>query len=396
MKHLPALVAVIASSIPHHVSSNAASIDSNTLLDGLVARYVRESTDMTNSITEGPVTLQQLELVQSIIRELSKIDLPDGVDLTKVNVAIIVTEVLRELGIDASMSEGDLSDTDKELIIQEIIAKAAKELGVAITTTTASTLSIIEEVLGENTSSLVEPCVVCGDGMKVGNPLGNLAFEGQPELACGALETAGENGVIPTDQCSFLPVLISDICECIPTETEEESTLLSVCSPMTYHFTININQSCETDDIGDNSGVGNSVCQILNADDIASTMTIFDVQFLEVDTSGTLNVINQDDTYNNVDLSDGDVISFNSISQKLNPDKPLSEQLELVPGGVILSLRARSGENGRTVTNRVGWTYTGPYDSLPVNVGDSIGWITVVSRCEYNLLSFTLSHPFHS
>ena len=40
-----------------------------------------------------------------------------------------------------------------------------------------------------------------------------FTFTGQPSVACGDLETAGENGQIPIDNCAFLPQLV-DVCEC--------------------------------------------------------------------------------------------------------------------------------------------------------------------------------------
>ena len=40
-----------------------------------------------------------------------------------------------------------------------------------------------------------------------------FTFTGQPSVACGDLETAGENGQIPIDNCAFLPQLVN-VCEC--------------------------------------------------------------------------------------------------------------------------------------------------------------------------------------
>jgi hypothetical protein len=294
MKYLSsiALVAIFVSGRPQYVrSEKVVSFEHKSLPvdNNIVDRHLQES--MSTSATAGPVTLQQLELIQAIIRQLSQAVLPDGVDLTKVNVAIIVTEVLQESGIDASVSDGDLSEADIDLIVQEVIDKAAEILGV-------------------------------------------------------------------------------------------DSVPSCVCSPLSYTFTINLSQNCDTDTISGNPGIGDTVCQIINrnADDVDSdTLIVFDVQFLEVDTSGNLTVINQDDTYNNVSLSDGDTISFNSVSANLNPEEPLSSQLNYIPGGVLMSLRARSEGGSTIVTNRVSWIYTNSCESLPISVGDTMGWITLVS-----------------
>ena len=76
----------------------------------------------------------------------------------------------------------------------------------------------------------------------------------------------------------------------------------SVCSPLSYNFTIDLNQNCETDTFIDNGNDGisdsASACQIqmlgFNEDVESDTLTAFDVQFLEIDKSGTLVIINQD------------------------------------------------------------------------------------------------------
>jgi len=59
-------------------------------------------------------------------------------------------------------------------------------------------------------------CSVCGDGKKVSKPDAIFAFPDQPVVACGALENAGKTGVVPLNECGFLPSLIKDVCGCIP------------------------------------------------------------------------------------------------------------------------------------------------------------------------------------
>jgi hypothetical protein len=160
-----------------------------------------------------------------------------------------------------------------------------------------------------------------------------------------------------------------------------------VCSPLSYTFTINLSETCETDTISGNPGIDNAICQIITTppDDSVdfSTLKVFDVQFLEVDTSGDLSVINQVDRFN-VSLSDGDTITFDSVASNLNPNEPLADQLNYVPGGVLLVLRARSDGSTVIVTNRPTWTYTNSCESLPLSVGDAIDWVTLVSE-QYDL-----------
>mmetsp|Transcript_12476 Transcript_12476/g.13882 ORF Transcript_12476/g.13882 Transcript_12476/m.13882 type:complete len:250 (+) Transcript_12476:106-855(+) len=58
-------------------------------------------------------------------------------------------------------------------------------------------------------------CSVCGDGKKISIPDAVFAFPGQPVVQCGPLESAGVTGGIPLSQCVFLPPLVNDICGCI-------------------------------------------------------------------------------------------------------------------------------------------------------------------------------------
>jgi len=62
-------------------------------------------------------------------------------------------------------------------------------------------------------------CSVCGQGKKVTNAVAVFTFPGQPSVPCGLLESAGQAGSIPLDQCSFLPALQQmDACECVTDE----------------------------------------------------------------------------------------------------------------------------------------------------------------------------------
>eukprot|EP00984_Skeletonema_dohrnii_P017075 scaffold7697_cov172-Skeletonema_dohrnii-CCMP3373.AAC.1 len=194
----------------------------------------------------------------------------------------------------------------------------------------------------------------------------------------------------PTKTPSLAPIASTDPPSSSPSKAPTPSPVAScVCSPLSYTFTINLNQNCDTDTFIDNPGIGigDTVCLVINDDDVDfDTLEVIDVQFLQVDTSGKLIVINQDDTYNNVSLSTGDTITFDSVSAKLNPDEPLSSQLNYVPGGVLMSLRAKSEGSETIVTNRVHLGYTNSCESLPTSVGDAIGWITLVSSAQLELV----------
>jgi len=57
-------------------------------------------------------------------------------------------------------------------------------------------------------------CSVCGIGKFVGSPNDIFDFPGQPAVPCGLLETSGIDGLIPLDQCAFLPGLADSLCSC--------------------------------------------------------------------------------------------------------------------------------------------------------------------------------------
>ena len=113
----------------------------------------------------------------------------------------------------------------------------------------------------------------------------------------------------------------------------------------------------------------------------ASPITeVTSILFLEVDTKPELNIINQDGTYFTTALSDGSVITYASISKQLDHTLPLKDQMEYVPGGVVLVLFGND-EEGNAVQNTVAWDYggIGYCGSEPLRYGDAIGWIKIVS-----------------
>ena len=113
----------------------------------------------------------------------------------------------------------------------------------------------------------------------------------------------------------------------------------------------------------------------LNKNDIR----IVSVQFLEMDTSPDMNIINQDDTYLVID-SEVSSLSYTSVSASLDPTTSLTDQLDKVPGGVILILIGATS-SGEIVRNRVMWTYTMGcgVEEVTVEPGDSLGWTIFVS-----------------
>ena len=104
--------------------------------------------------------------------------------------------------------------------------------------------------------------------------------------------------------------------------------------------------------------------------------TVTSVTFLEFD-SEMNHILNQNSTYFETSLSNGESISYPSISSTLDLDLPLVDQAELVPGGVMLVLFGLNREN-IMVQNTAVWGYKLDNCEGPaVNDGDSIGWTTL-------------------
>ena len=151
---------------------------------------------------------------------------------------------------------------------------------------------------------------------------------------------------------------------------------LCSCSPTKYEFTLDFSRSCADDTLKDNAGVDTTLC--VSSIDIS---TVTSIQFLEFDTSGNLIVINQDDSLFDISLGDGDSFEFTSISADLDESASLEDQLDLVPGGVQLTLRGLDADGGNVMSTYT-WAYTNSCadEAVTVERGDVIGPVSIVSK----------------
>lgn len=200
----------------------------------------------------------------------------------------------------------------------------------------------------------------------------------------------------------FLLLIISTL---LPKTVSQE---LCSCSPTQYTFLLDLAYNCITTTISDETdGIDGSLCYFGDANGLESSILpitksgyrifpqdrrrlqsssapavpiveVTSILFLEVDTSPELNIINQDSTYFSSNLSDGSLITYDSVSKKLDYTVPLEDQMDLVPGGVVIVLFG-TDEEGNTVQNTVAWDYGGTCESEPLQNGDTIGWIVLVS-----------------
>ena len=159
--------------------------------------------------------------------------------------------------------------------------------------------------------------------------------------------------------------------------TPAASVDICSCSPTSFQFTLDFSKTCDDDTLADNAGIDATLCELMGGE----IATVTSIQFLEFDTSGNLVVIKQDDTLFDVSLSDGESFDFASISADLDASASLADQLDLVPGGVQLTLRGVAAD-GTNVMNRYTWIYTNSCEDIPIESGDEISWVSIVRSFE--------------
>jgi hypothetical protein len=203
---------------------------------------------------------------------------------------------------------------------------------------------------------------------------------------------------------------------------------LCSCSPSTFNFELNVAGNCDATSL---TGVTDDLCLVIfrppgitaiggdkiefNIDDVLTTLsegndrrkkydywrrrlshdgndmsnrnkrglnsittpvTITNVEIWEYDSSGAYTVINNK-SFSDQSLSGGDVIEFTSISSKLNPNIPLEDQLQYLPGGLILRY-VGFNINNEEVNNIVAWEYNvEDCTTEQITDGNFIGWLFV-------------------
>ncbi|KAL3811357.1 hypothetical protein ACHAXA_000773, partial [Cyclostephanos tholiformis] len=195
---------------------------------------------------------------------------------------------------------------------------------------------------------------------------------------------------------------------------QQKEKVVCSCSPQSYTFQIILDKDCSTStlSVDDANGISDLSCQISSlTEDVRrvrlvndllsqvqnilpttmqlpndrrsptqiSNMTvafISSVLFIEFDTSGTLNLINEDPTYfADSNITEGMMFTYPSISQSLNTSLGLDEQLQYVPGGGGLFMFASNKEGEVILSNRVVWEFSGACDVAVEIEGKNLGWI---------------------
>jgi hypothetical protein len=151
---------------------------------------------------------------------------------------------------------------------------------------------------------------------------------------------------------------------------------LCVCSPRTFTFQLDFSRSCDVNTIEDNPGVSKTNC-VFKGDEVEDLppVNITSITILELDTSGANLIIRQTDIIG--PLIDGGTFTYTSVSNELDPNKPLGDQMSNVPGGIMMTLVGKTAAGG-SVPMRLAWAYASNCDAEPIGTGDAIGWITLV------------------
>jgi hypothetical protein len=149
---------------------------------------------------------------------------------------------------------------------------------------------------------------------------------------------------------------------------------LCVCSPRTFTFQLDFNGSCDVNTIEDNPGVSFADCNDSEKGDLTPVEITF-VTIMEVGTED-FEVIRQTDIPG--PLINAGTFTYTSVSNELDPNKPLGDQIiSNVPGGIMMTLVGKTAAGG-SVPMRLAWAYTSNCDAEPIGTGDAIGWITLV------------------
>jgi hypothetical protein len=149
------------------------------------------------------------------------------------------------------------------------------------------------------------------------------------------------------------------------------------CTPTEYTFIIDASYDCTFDTVLGNPGIGSTFCFLGSTPVTRQVVEITSVQFVEFDTSGKLNVINQDDSYATVSEMNGATFTFKSITSELDAAVAFNDQLDKIPGGIQITVDAKI--DGVIYNNRVAWNYSNKCGKYPIADTEGVGWVALVS-----------------
>lgn len=128
----------------------------------------------------------------------------------------------------------DLDDSSSVRMNQRTRAQQQSKMLPLLFVTTSWWLFLI--MVG-TTQAQQQQCSVCGDGLAVGAPdavFMLFSFVGEPDKTCGELQEQGDAGMISPDDCSLMPLLIHEACQCIDAKCAacgRNSEGCAICGP---------------------------------------------------------------------------------------------------------------------------------------------------------------------
>jgi hypothetical protein len=141
------------------------------------------------------------------------------------------------------------------------------------------------------------------------------------------------------------------------------------CSPTSFTFGLNFEGNCPGNINQTRPGIDSTDCYFVpRSGDTLSPITVRSIQIIE----STLDLGNLNVETRFEDFEDGDSLEYTSVTAgKLNDEND-------VPGRIQLNIRGVD-TNDNSVTNTVIIDYSNSPDAFPVQIGDEIGWIVIVS-----------------
>jgi len=153
---------------------------------------------------------------------------------------------------------------------------------------------------------------------------------------------------------------------------------LCACQPLTYEFTLNFTQTCDTDEIEDNAGIeeASTGCNTGGEDNVTDLIPVRLI-------SATVLELNQIGRISKREVFPGPLFdgnSFNYTSFVATNSSAVNNVT--LPNSLALFLRGRNKEN-QLVNNFVAIDYTNDCSVFPVlTVGEKIGWVYFVSATD--------------
>lgn len=177
---------------------------------------------------------------------------------------------------------------------------------------------------------------------------------------------------------------LSFLCTCfliiLPSALAQVGTATCACYPSTYTFTFNLDHVCSDTDIKVGPGISGITCDTVGTTPGETVVDFIPVaitngQIIELDQNISPLLITDYKPNNGIGYRTGDSIFYTSL---VATDPNLSELG--IPSGFQIVLNAQN-QLGQFITQFVTILWTNECQTFPaLNIGDNIGWTTVVSK----------------